>query len=628
MYRARDTTLDRDVALKVLPQAFTDDPDRLARFEREAKVLASLNHPNIGAIHGLEESEGIKALVLELVEGPTLTDRIAQGPIPVDEALPIAKQIAEALEAAHEAGIIHRDLKPANIKVREDGTVKVLDFGLAKGLDVTPQGDPNESPTLTAAGTQVGVIMGTAAYMSPEQARGKPVDRRADIWSFGVVLYEMLVGRRPFDGDDITLTLAEVVKSDPDLALLPAEVSPAIRHVLARCLQKDPKRRARDIGDVRLALDETEDAGLLGPMVPYQSGSVPESDAASPFSARAIALAVVLSIVVGAVTGLLVWQSAQSQPDQPLRLSVGTGTVVPSVVAVSPDGTTLVYSGLDETGARHLYERRLDQFETNRVPGTLGAEHPFFSPDGTEVGFAAEGTLMKVPLGGGGATTVTELEAVMRGGSWGDDGTIAFAQDGRGIWRVPAAGGASEQLTQLAEDETLHWAPELTRGSEQLLFTARVAGEDQLMVQSLAGGAPRRLGEGAIGRMTPTGHLIFEREGVLWATGVDLSAGTFTGDPVRLLEGLRPARWELPGFSVARGMGAVALLLPSTEFAELVWVDRSGRVEGIPGGGPIVAGHPRISPDGRHRHSPTRGRREPTPGAALRRAVRGRVVVA
>ena len=256
VYRARDTKLDRDVALKVLPQAFTDDADRLARFEREAKVLASLNHPNIGHIYGLEEAEGTKALVLELVEGPTLGDRIAQGPIPVDEALPIAKQIAEALEAAHEAGVIHRDLKPANIKVREDGTVKVLDFGLAKAIDTAPKSDPSQSPTLTAAATQMGMIMGTAAYMSPEQARGKPVDKRADIWSFGVVLYEMLTGTRAFRGEAVADCLAKIIERNPDYDALPPDVPPSIRELVFRCLEKDQRERLRDIGDARIEIKQ------------------------------------------------------------------------------------------------------------------------------------------------------------------------------------------------------------------------------------------------------------------------------------------------------------------------------------------------------------------------------------
>ena len=261
VYQATDTKLDRDVALKVLPQAFTDDPDRLARFEREAKVLASLNHPNIAAIHGLEESDGIRALVLELVEGPTLAERIAQGAIPLDETIAIASQIADGLEAAHEQGVIHRDLKPANVKVKDDGTVKVLDFGLAKALDPSPVGDPSLSPTLTAAATQMGVIMGTAAYMAPEQAKGKVADKRADVWAFGVVLYEMLTGRRTFEGGDVSEVMAKVITSDPDWNALPTALPPALATYLRRCLQKDPRERLRDIGDVRLAT-------TLAPMLP------------------------------------------------------------------------------------------------------------------------------------------------------------------------------------------------------------------------------------------------------------------------------------------------------------------------------------------------------------------------
>ena len=270
VYQATDTKLNRQVALKILPEVFATDPDRLARFQREAQVLASLNHPNIAAIHGLEESEGTRALVLELVEGSTLADRIAKGAIPVDEALPIAKQIAEALEAAHEAGVIHRDLKPANIKVRDDGTVKVLDFGLAKALDATPGGDPSESPTLTAAATQMGVIMGTAAYMSPEQARGKTVDKRADIWAFGAVLYEMLTGQRAFAGTDVTDTLAAVVRAEPEWHLLPDAMGPSLRVFMQRCLEKDAKHRVGDVHDVRLALE-----GAFESTAPL-SGTVPQ----------------------------------------------------------------------------------------------------------------------------------------------------------------------------------------------------------------------------------------------------------------------------------------------------------------------------------------------------------------
>ena len=314
VYQATDTKLNRQVALKILPEAFAADPDRLARFQREAQVLASLNHPNIAQIHGIEEDEGTRALVLELVEGPTLADRIAKGPIPVDEALPIAKQIAEALEAAHEAGVIHRDLKPANIKVREDGTVKVLDFGLAKALDTTPQGDPSQSPTLTAAATQMGVIMGTAAYMSPEQARGKTVDKRADIWAFGVVLLEMLTGRKIFEGEDVSMTLSGVLQREPDWSHLPSAVSPSLSVFLHRCLEKDPKRRVRDIGDVRLALD----GGFEGVARPAHD---PAPSARARLWQRPMSIGL-MSIMTAGAASLAVWTLMRPTPADPARFAI------------------------------------------------------------------------------------------------------------------------------------------------------------------------------------------------------------------------------------------------------------------------------------------------------------------
>ena len=336
VYRARDTTLDRDVALKVLPDAFTADPDRLARFEREAKVLASLNHPNIGHIYGLEQAEGQKALVLELVEGPTLADRIAQGPIPLDEALPIAKQIAEALEAAHEAGVIHRDLKPANIKVKDDGTVKVLDFGLAKALDPTPEGDPSQSPTLTAAATQMGVIMGTAAYMSPEQARGKTVDKRADIWSFGVVLYEMLTGQRAFQGEDVSLTLASVMKSDLNVKTLPPDVPTAIRTVLRKCLEKNPTERIRDIGDVRLTMDGEFETTVSAPSEPSVTPTLPVWQRPAAAAVAGLALLVIGGLTVWSLTRPALRPVARSLLNPPPSMTLDIW--IPSVnVALTDD---------------------------------------------------------------------------------------------------------------------------------------------------------------------------------------------------------------------------------------------------------------------------------------------------
>jgi len=384
VYRAKDTKLGRDVALKVLPDLFADDPERLARFQREARVLASLNHPNIASIYGLEESGDTRALVLELVEGPTLAERIAQGAIPVEEALPIAKQIAEALEAAHERGVIHRDLKPANVKVKEDGMVKVLDFGLAKALEPEATGDPSESPTMTAA-TRMGVIMGTAAYMSPEQARGRPVDRRADIWAFGVLVYEMLTGKRAFEGEDISLTLAAVMKSELDLDTLPAGLSPALRTYLRRCLQKDPRQRVQAIGDVRLAME-----GAFETAVPQPS----EAAVAPPLQVwQRPVPATIAALTLLALGGLAVWSLTRpapptSPPTSRLVISLpATDELIQEAwpnLAFSPDGRTLVY-GASRDGVIQLYRRPLDQLDPLPIPGTEGGGNlsPMFSPDGT-----------------------------------------------------------------------------------------------------------------------------------------------------------------------------------------------------------------------------------------------------
>ena len=354
VYRARDTKLDRDVALKVLPQAFTDDPDRLARFEREAKVLASLNHPNIGHIYGLEEAEGQKALVLELVEGPTLADRIAQGPIPVDEALPIAKQIAEALEAAHERGVIHRDLKPANIKVREDGMVKVLDFGLAKAFEPEAGSvSASMSPTmsLTAAATQMGMVIGTAAYMAPEQASGKVVDKRADIWAFGVVLYEMLTGTRPFAGDDVSKTLAHVIAIDPDWSVLPKDVPPVLGTFLRGCLEKDPKQRVHDIADVRLAMGGAFETAVSRSAEPTVTTQLQVWQRPIP--------ATIVAFAIATIVGLAVWTMTRPDviPAGLVRFSIVPPETAPlnfvgvlRDLAISRDGTQVVYKGPNPEG--------------------------------------------------------------------------------------------------------------------------------------------------------------------------------------------------------------------------------------------------------------------------------------
>jgi serine/threonine-protein kinase len=421
VYRATDTKLKREVAIKVLPSALAADPDRLARFQREAQVLASLNHPNIAAIHGLEESDGQKALVMELVEGPTLADRIAEGPIPVDDTLPIAKQIAEALEAAHEQGIIHRDLKPANIKVREDGTVKVLDFGLAKLADSGSQ-DPrdnseglrhSQSPTLTTpAMTQAGMILGTAAYMAPEQAKGRSVDGRADVWAFGVVLFEMLSGRRAFDGEDTTDVLGAVVRLEPDWEVLPSPVPPRIRQVIRGGLQKNVKSRIAHMQDVRLAMEGT-----------FETTASASSDAVAapqlqlwqrPTPALAAALAL---LVVGIVAG---WALMRPDvvPADLVRFTIVPPDTAPLAfggtvqdLAISPDGTQVVYRSFTPSGASQLNLRPLDQLVGAPLRGTEGGASPFVSPDGEWVGFvegAGNTVLQKVSIFGGPPVTVTE----------------------------------------------------------------------------------------------------------------------------------------------------------------------------------------------------------------------------
>ena len=477
VYRARDTKLDRDVALKVLPQAFTDDPDRLARFEREAKVLASLNHPNIGSIYGLEEAEGQKALVLELVEGPTLAERIKQGPIPVDEALPIAKQIAEALEAAHEQGIIHRDLKPANVKVKDDGTVKVLDFGLAKAFqpdasDVSASMSPTIS--LTAAATQMGMVIGTAAYMAPEQARGKQVDRRADVFAFGVVLYEMLTGQRPFQGEDVSLTLAAVMTFEPDLDLLPETLSPTLKTYLARCLAKDPKERVQAIGDVRLAMTGAFDSPAPLPV------ELPETIATPQLLVwqRSIP-ATLLFVAALALGGLGVWTALPPAPADVVRFSI----VPPGREAfflggsrrnltIAHDGTRVVYHGGALGPPGHISLRSIDQFDGAPLRGGEGFG-PFVSPDDEWIGSLANPTtLQKVSVFGGPPVTLTQSANDIYGASWGADDRIVFGTQDAGLFQVSGGGGEPEMLTTLdtEQGEVSHMWPFIIPGRDAVLF--------------------------------------------------------------------------------------------------------------------------------------------------------------
>ena len=536
VYRATDTKLDRDVALKILPDAFVNDPERLARFQREAKVLASLNHPNIAAIHGLEESGDSPALVLEYVEGPTLQEMLSpspglrpssppQGeratgkPLPLEEALPIARQIAEALEAAHEQGIIHRDLKPANVKVKDDGTVKVLDFGLAKALgpDLSDL-DAANSPTMTmtAAATKMGVIMGTAAYMSPEQARAGAVDRRADIWAFGVVLYEMLTGRQLFEGQTMSDTLASVLKNDPDWTTIPAVTPPSVRRLLRRALEKDRSKRLQHVGDARMEIDDADRAPEIG--TPGLAGVSAPAFWQRPSSIAAIAM------VVAALAGLAVWNATRggaATPQQPARFAVTLPSddivnLGPSGgLALSPDGRTLVYVARRDDRPQ-LFRREIASTEIASIRGTEGANWPFFSPDGAWIGFMDfGGALKKVPLTGGGVVTLAEVSGVHGGASWGEGGTILLTHP-EGIVRVPDAGGEPELLVAATDTPSIGGSftrPQFLPGGEHLLFTHATSSnwsDAEIVTESLATGERRVLVRGGTdARYLPTGHLVY-----------------------------------------------------------------------------------------------------------------------
>ena len=483
VYRARDAKLNRDVALKILPEAFASDPDRLARFTREAQTLAFLNHPNIAHIHGLEESDPsagsgqavVLALVMELVAGEDLSQRIARGAIPVDEALPIARQIAEALEAAHEQGIVHRDLKPANIKVRGDGVVKVLDFGLAKAMDPRSSSSAAatlaNSPTLTTpAATLAGVILGTAAYMSPEQARGRAVDKRADIWAFGCVLYEMLTGLRPFGGDDVTDTIAAVVRADPDWSKLPADTPTAIRRLLRRCLEKDRVRRLPDAADARLEIDEA-----LSPVAGVgnlEHAAHPASAAVGAGWQRALPGVSTSTLAAGLAVVLMLWAPwRRPLPPTPVRVSAQLGADVSLAVgagdamSLSPDGSIIAFVARQGAGTRpRLYVRRLTQLQAAPLSGTEDADGPFFSPDGQSIGFFAEGKLKKISVMGGAANFVCDAPNG-RGGAWSEDDTIVFLPNTAGsLMRVSSAGGTPEPLSALAEAKPPALAPDASWG--------------------------------------------------------------------------------------------------------------------------------------------------------------------
>jgi eukaryotic-like serine/threonine-protein kinase len=607
VYRATDGRLGRDVALKVLPEAFSRDAERMLRFEREAKVLASLNHPNIASIYGLEESNGVRALVMELVEGPTLADRIKQGPVPLGEALPLAKQIAEALEFAHERGIIHRDLKPSNVKLTPEGQVKLLDFGLAKALEnETTEEELQNSPTLSAAATRAGVLLGTAPYMSPEQARGRRVDRRADVWAFGCVVYEMLTGQCTFAGETTSDALAAVIRAEPGWTSLPAAAPWPIRDLLRRCLQKDPKRRLQAIGDARIAIEEVL-AGAADERASISPGDVQAFwRRGMPWTVAGLAITTAVAVIFWGGRERSTLRAVEHLSIlPPPGETLSTGTL--AAVAFSPGGDSIVYSVQHGT-ATQLYLRYLDRFGSSPLPGTEAATYPFFSPDGQWVGFVAGGKLKKIFLNGGEPVTLCEAMS-NRGASWGPGDTIIFAPTFQsGLMRVPAAGGTPRVFTTVdaSKGERSHRWPEFLPGGKAVLYSIIAAKdigfwlESKIAVERVDTHEKKILPiQGTYPRYSPSGHLLYMREESLFAVPFDLKRLEVTGPPVPVLEAVAIGiNSGLASFAVSR-TGSVAYIPgnPLSTPGLLNWVSRKGSIEPIGAPAQTYSG-PHLSPDG------------------------------
>jgi len=605
VYRARDTKLGREVAIKVLPATFTADPERRARFDREARALAALNHPHIAVIYGVEEGDGLPGLVLELVDGDTLTDRIARGPIPLDAALVIARQIAEALEAAHEKGVIHRDLKPANIKITTAGAVKVLDFGLAKMYAGDSDGpDLGQTPTVTV-GTREGMILGTAAYMSPEQARGQAVDKRTDIWAFGCVLYEMVTGRAAFPGDTVSDTIAAVLERSPDWRVLPEKTPAAIRRLLHRCLDKDPRRRLHDIADAILELEEAGRSEPSMDLILPPTGQQP-----SARSGRAT-LAVAGIAVVTLAAGVAVWNVTAPAPANAPTVSrfviipprtAPLVNIVGRNVIISPDGRRIAYLATDAERGLIMFVRDIDELEPRLVPGTENAGSPFFSPDGAWIGFERGTALLKVPVTGGPPVTIlADAGAQIVGTAWGLDGMVIFARND-GLYRVPAGGGSPERLTPEPEAGQAYSRPQFLPGGKGVIFYMRVPGApgtDRLGVLSLETGEQRILIPGGHPEYLSSGHLVFMRGTTLMGVPFDEDRLELTGDPVALVQDVRRSGSNTADYALAAN-GTLIYVPGAGHFGgrTLVSVARDGLGQALPME-PRDYQTPRVSPDGR-----------------------------
>jgi Tol biopolymer transport system component len=596
VYRAADSRLKREVAIKALPESLVGDPDRAARLEREAHLLASLNHPNIASIHGLEVSQGMQCLILELIEGDTLAERLERGPVPVEDVVRVGQQIAGALEAAHERGIIHRDLKPVNIKVTPDGTVKVLDFGLAKVFE-TEGGEQSAelslSPTMTAAATRVGVILGTAAYMSPEQARGRTVDKRADIWAFGVILFELLGGRHLFGGETVSDTLASVLKSEPEWDRLPADTPAALRSLVRRCLERDPRRRLRDIGEARIILEDIAAGRVVDDAAQVAASTEPR---------RGMSPAVIGAtlILATALAGAAAWLLKPAPPTQLRKFEILVEGLDRRSVAISPDGGTIAYTTRDG-----LWLRRLDKLEAQLIPATDGAALPFWAPDGTEVAYAMNNRLWKIAIKGGEGTLVSELPGSLvngAGGSWGDDGQIAFAYGGGPIFAVPERGGDFKVIIEpdgAQEDDHFHephWLPD----GAGLLFTIHRSGNKGTDTLALFHEGQRKnllqLPGQTIWRpvYSPTGHILYRRQpnnGGLWALPFSLTTLETAGEPF-----IVAPESNTPSVSV----DGTLVYVPGAGggLEQLVWLDRQGEVQELVGQPQEGMVYVSLSPDG------------------------------